>query len=156
MIARRTAATLAAAAIAAVAATGCGEKEEKVSGTVSSVKADTTVDVTETDFAIDPASPKIPKAGVVAFEIENRGKVDHALEIELPDGEIDTDSIAPGESATLKADVKPGTYKWYCPLADHEERGMKGEIVVTGGGSGGDSGGDDEKGGSSGGSPGGY
>jgi uncharacterized cupredoxin-like copper-binding protein len=148
--ATRPAAALAVAALLAAAAVGCGEKREKLGGTVSSVKADRIVAVTETDFEIDPAAPEIAAPGIVAFEIENRGKVDHALEIELPDGEIDTDSIPPGESETIKADLEPGTYRWYCPLADHADRGMEGEIVVAGDKSGGSGSG------SGGGGPGGY
>ena len=135
----RTTAALAAVALA-VAAAGCGEKREAGTGTstaaggatVTEVPADTTVDVTETEFKIDPPLPKVAKAGVIAFAVKNEGKVDHAIEIEMPGGEIDTDSIAPGESETIKADLKPGTYEWYCPLADHKDRGMKGEIVVAG------------------------
>jgi plastocyanin len=96
-----------------------------------------TVDVEETDFAIDPKNARIAKTGVVAFSVKNAGKVVHALEVEGPNGERETDTIQPGKSATLEVGFsKPGTYKWYCPVGDHEARGMKGTVRVAGGGSG--------------------
>ncbi|HEV2723797.1 MAG TPA: hypothetical protein VGV10_04125 [Thermoleophilaceae bacterium] len=98
--------------------------------------ASSTVKVKETEYRIDPANPRIAKAGVVRFDVQNAGKVTHALEVEGPRGEVETEPIAPGFSVTLKADLsRPGTYKWYCPIADHEERGMTGKVAVAGGGS---------------------
>ena len=97
--------------------------------------ASATVKVTETEYKIDPENPRVAKAGVVDFEVRNTGKVPHALEIEGPGGEVETDTIAPGKRATLKADLsRPGTYRWYCPVGDHEERGMTGNVTVAGGG----------------------
>jgi uncharacterized cupredoxin-like copper-binding protein len=95
------------------------------------------VDVEETDFAIDPKNPRIAKTGVVRFNVKNAGKALHALEVEGPDGEKETDGIEPGKSATLEVGFsKAGTYEWYCPIGDHKDRGMKGKITVAGGGSG--------------------
>ncbi len=99
--------------------------------------ASSTVKIKESEYEIDPANPRIPKPGVVSFKVQNAGKVTHALEIEGPAGEVETEGIAPGKSASLKADLsRPGTYKWYCPIADHEERGMSGKVTVAGRGSG--------------------
>jgi plastocyanin len=93
--------------------------------------------VEETEFAIDPKNPRISKAGVVSFRVKNVGQVLHALEVEGPNGEVETKGIEPGKSASLRVDLsKPGTYEWYCPIGDHKDRGMKGRIVVAGGGSG--------------------
>lgn len=96
-----------------------------------------TVKVRETEFALDPKNPRLAKAGVVKFEVTNAGNATHALEVEGPSGEVETEGIEPGRKATLEADLsKAGTYTWYCPVGDHEERGMKGKITVAGGGSG--------------------
>ena len=71
------------------------------------------------------------------FAVTNDGQVPHALEVEGPDGEAETDTIEPGKSDDLKVDLgKAGTYEWYCPIGNHKEQGMKGEITVAGGGSG--------------------
>ena len=59
----------------------------------------------------------------------------HALEIEAPGGEVETGDIQPGESATLTANLdRPGKYEWYCPVGNHRDLGMEGEITVGGGG----------------------
>lgn len=93
-----------------------------------------TVRVRETEFELDPPNPRIAKAGLVEFDVTNAGQVPHALEVEGPNGEVETETIAPGKGATLKADLsKPGSYVWYCPVADHDRRGMKGKITVAGG-----------------------
>jgi uncharacterized cupredoxin-like copper-binding protein len=156
----RRPAILAAAGLIALAAAGCGEKREAGTGTSTSGGTSTTpaatgpavatVKVSETEFKLDPASPEVPKDGVVQFDVKNDGATEHALEIETPDGEFETESIAPGKSATLKADLKAGTYVWYCPIGDHKDKGMEGEISVAGGGSGSpedDKGGEDPPGG---------
>ena len=90
-----------------------------------------TVRVAETEFRLSPANPSVAKTGVVEFRIRNVGKIAHALEVEGPEGEVETEEIAPGSSETLKADA--GKYTWYCPIGDHEARGMKGQITVAGG-----------------------
>ena len=95
-----------------------------------------TVKVKETEYTLHPENPKVGKVGLVKFEIENAGTLTHALEVEGPGGEVETEGIEAGKSATLEADLsKPGTYTWYCPIADHKTRGMKGRITVAGGGS---------------------
>jgi len=67
--------------------------------------------------------------------VRNAGETVHALEVEGPGGEVETDRIKPGSSTTLNADLdEAGRYEWYCPVGDHKDRGMKGEITVAGGG----------------------
>ena len=150
-----------AVALLAAAAAGCGEKREAGTGTgggtatQASGPATGTVKVSETEYKLDPASPKIAKAGTIQFDVSNDGATEHALEIETPSGEIETKPIEPGKSATLKADLKAGTYEWYCPIDGHKDKGMKGEIVVAGGGGGTTTTPEDEGGGDSGGGGGG-
>jgi uncharacterized cupredoxin-like copper-binding protein len=42
-----------------------------------------------------------------------------------------TPALAPGERATLTVQLPPGTYKWYCPIGDHQRRGMVGRVRVA-------------------------
>ena len=94
-----------------------------------------TVEVEESEFRLSPPTPEVEEAGVVEFKVTNSGKIAHALEVEGPEGEVETEEIEPGGRATLKADLgKPGRYIWYCPIGDHQQLGMKGEIIVAGGG----------------------
>lgn len=114
---------------AATTTTGTATEQAPPAG-----RALTTVRVTETEFRLSPANPSVARAGVIQFRIRNAGKIAHALEVEGPKGEVETEEIAPGERATLKADLgKAGKYTWYCPIGDHEARGMKGQITVAGG-----------------------
>ena len=96
-----------------------------------------TVEIKETDFKLTPADPTVKRSGVIEFKVVNDGKVDHALEIEGPKAEAETDTIKPGASATLKADLPPGTYTMYCPIGNHREQGMAGKVTVAGASSGG-------------------
>jgi hypothetical protein len=42
-------------------------------------------------------------------------------------------SVEPGDERTLEVDLdKPGTYKMYCPLGNHDAQGMTGTIAVGG------------------------
>lgn len=128
---------------------GCGDEEREGAGTARTGTAGTeattpqptgpavaTVDISETDFALDPADPEVDESGVVEFAISNDGEVEHNLEVETPEGEFELEqNIVPGETATLRAELPgPGEYVMYCPVGDHRERGMEGTVTVTGGG----------------------
>lgn len=93
-----------------------------------------TIDVRETEFGLAPANPRIPRPGVVEFNVRNAGQTVHALEVEGPKGEVETEQIQPGKSATLRAQLsEPGEYTWYCPVGDHKDQGMEGKVTVGGG-----------------------
>jgi uncharacterized cupredoxin-like copper-binding protein len=94
-----------------------------------------TVDVGETEYKLDPSDPTV-KAGTVTFNATNDGSVTHSLEVEGPSGEQELESdLSPGQSGTLTVDLsKPGKYEFYCPIDDHKGMGMTGEITVTGSG----------------------
>jgi plastocyanin len=89
-----------------------------------------TVDVSLTDFAIDPADPTV-QAGTVTFAVSNDGQAPHNLEVE-GDGveEVLPADLAAGESGDLTVDLQPGTYEWYCPVGNHAAMGMEGELTV--------------------------
>jgi plastocyanin len=89
-----------------------------------------TVDVSLTDFAIDPANPTVP-AGSVTFAVANDGATVHNLEIEGNgvEEELEPDLQA-GDSGELTVDLQPGTYEYYCPVGSHADQGMEGELTV--------------------------
>ena len=132
-----------AAAVAALG--GCGDDEPEpatkgdaaetvptTTGSDASGRAVATVELEATEYAFDPANPGVESAGVVKFEVSNAGKVPHALEVEGPEGEVATRKIGPGSATTIGADLgEPGRYKFYCPIGDHEQRGMAGEVYIA-------------------------
>ena len=130
------------AVIAVLALSGCGEKRETTTGAGAAGGASPAATVSETEFKLDPAPATVDKAGQVTVQVKNDGSTDHALEIEAPGGEVKTPTLAPGKSATLKLDLKAGSYEMYCPIDGHKGKGMKGELVIAGGGT-------DDNGGSS-------
>jgi uncharacterized cupredoxin-like copper-binding protein len=124
-------------AVGLVALSGCGEKRETTTGGASTGgSAPAAVTVSETEFKLDPSPAQAAKEGPVTVQVKNDGSTQHALEIEAPSGEVKTPTLAPGKSATLKVDLKAGSYEMYCPIDGHKGKGMKGEIVVGSGGGG--------------------
>jgi uncharacterized cupredoxin-like copper-binding protein len=112
---------------------GCGGGGESSSSKRPAVSAQQTISISETEFSLDPSTVNIGRAGTVSFNVTNRGQFTHALEIEGKGVEEETDSIKPGDSATLKVQLsKAGSYEMYCPVDGHEDKGMKGVVRVGG------------------------
>jgi plastocyanin len=84
-----------------------------------------------TPFAFDPKKLDA-KAGKVTFTLDNpsSNQAPHALEIEGNGVEEETETIMPGNKATLDVDLKPGTYEFYCPVDGHKDQGMEGTLTV--------------------------
>ena len=90
-----------------------------------------TVDVSLVDFAIEPADETV-NAGSVTFAVTNDGQSLHNLEIEGNGVEEELPSdLSAGDSGDLTVDLQPGTYEWYCPVGNHREMGMEGELTVN-------------------------
>jgi uncharacterized cupredoxin-like copper-binding protein len=145
---------IATAALLAIGLTGCGSDNGNgaESAAPTAPAQAQTINVSETEFKLDPSDPKVKK-GVVNFNVTNDGKVVHSLEVEGPSGEVELEKVLrPGQSGTLKVNMnKAGAYEWYCPVGDHKASGMEGEITVVdgSGGGGGASPSEDDSGGGS-------
>ena len=87
--------------------------------------------VVATDFEFSPATIDA-RPGRSTFRLRNEGQAPHALEIEGQGIEEESDVIQPGEDTELSVELEPGRYVIYCPVGDHRERGMEGELTVTG------------------------
>jgi plastocyanin len=104
-----------------------GEAEGKSAGSASAL-----------DFEADPSGglaytsdKATAKAGKVTIDFSNPQPLMHDVAIEDSSGETiaATDTIAEGsDSAT--ADLKPGTYTFYCTVPGHREAGMEGTLTV--------------------------
>src|SRR5205814_350882 len=145
--------SIAVLAAGALAVAGCGsssndnKSSNSSSGSGSSSTKSTpstsggggsTVNLSETEFKIDPASTSVSKTGKVTFKIKNNGQITHAFNVEGAGiKETKTPSIAPGQSATVTVDdTKAGSLEFYCPIDGHKAQGMKGELKVGSGGGG--------------------
>ena len=96
--------------------------------TAAAKPSETKVDVTETEFKIAAASTTF-KAGEIAFEVKDDGKIAHDLAIKETGDK--TKEIQPGGTAELKVELKAGKYLLYCSIPGHEAAGMKLSVTVT-------------------------
>jgi len=69
-------------------------------------------------------------AGKVTIEFSNQSQLPHAVEIEGNGIEQSTDTVTGADAAPLAVDLKPGTYTYYCPVANHRAAGMEGKLTV--------------------------
>ena len=70
------------------------------------------------------------KAGEVTIVMDNPAPVPHAVAIEGNVVDGDGEVVDKGGQSMATADLKPGTYEFYCPVPGHKEAGMKGELTV--------------------------
>jgi plastocyanin len=135
---------LALALIAAAALVGCGgggDNESSATPTATATAEATqapassgggaTLDVSapaDGSLKFDQSSLSA-KAGKVDVKFANPSSTPHAVEIEGNGVEVKTNVITNG-NASVKADLKPGTYEYYCPVAGHRAAGMEGKLTV--------------------------
>ncbi len=74
--------------------------------------------------------PNPVDAGTIRFNIRNVGERLHAFEIENGDIEEVSRNLRPGESATMTVELPAGEYHTYCPIGNHEDRGMETMLIV--------------------------
>ena len=122
---------LALLAALGLALAGCGSDEDDDEGSASSEAPIRTITIEETDYALDPSSLHIQRAGTYAFRAVNKGRVGHALEIEGEGIEEETTVLGPGEEATMTVELEEGSYELYCPVGDHQDRGMTAQVGVV-------------------------
>jgi plastocyanin len=70
-------------------------------------------------------------AGQVSIEFENPQALQHDVAIEDSSGKVvtQTELVAEG-SSTATANLKPGTYTFFCTVPGHREAGMEGTLTV--------------------------
>jgi plastocyanin len=137
---RRFTALFVIAAAIAVPIAGCGGGDDNDNTNADTGGAATgaaatgsseTVDLTAVDYKFNPSDPAL-KQGDVTFRLTNDGQTGHSLEIEDVNGQDEEleGEVQPGDSNTLTVNLPPGKYEFYCPVDDHKEMGMEGEITV--------------------------
>jgi uncharacterized cupredoxin-like copper-binding protein len=124
----RRAALLAAFGLAVAGCGGGDADEDEGAPAATPIK---TITIEETEYALDPSSVHVERAGPYEFHVVNKGSVGHALEIEGQGIEEETEVLGPGEEAMVTVELEEGSYELYCPVGDHEDRGMTGRIGVV-------------------------
>jgi uncharacterized cupredoxin-like copper-binding protein len=112
------------------------EATTETTGTTTTATTATTtqqaeqVQVSETEFKITLASGSV-KAGHVTFEVKNDGNIPHDLVVTGNGVDDSTKHLNAGQSASLSADLKPGTYDLYCSIPGHKQAGMDLKLTVS-------------------------
>ena len=103
---------------------GCGGGEPVVQA------RDQRVEIELDDFLIRPQNVRAT-AGELTFSITNRGRLGHNFRLRDEGREVvEVTTLLPGGSATASARLRPGSYKMVCTVANHEQLGMTGRLVV--------------------------
>ena len=111
--------------LAAASLAGCGGP-----GPVTQVRGDR-VEITLDDFLIRPQNVRA-RGGRLTFVVTNRGRLGHNLRLRGgSEGEqVVTTTLLPGDGGTQSVTLAPGAYTMLCTVANHEQLGMTGRLVV--------------------------
>jgi plastocyanin len=93
----------------------------------------TAVGVGEREWRIALYRSRVP-AGRVRFNVHNFGEDGHDLAVRTRSGRLlgAAPEIRPGGTASLTLRLRrPGRYRVFCSLADHEARGMRATLRVV-------------------------
>jgi plastocyanin len=116
---------LTAALFSAAVLGGCGGAGPTVQ--VRDQRAEIQLD----DFLIRPQNVRA-QAGELTFAVSNEGRLGHNLRLRGgSEGEqVVTTTLLPGDDATKTVRLAPGSYTMLCTVANHEQLGMTGRLVV--------------------------
>jgi plastocyanin len=70
------------------------------------------------------------KAGNVTITLTNPSPVPHAISVEGNGIDKGGSTVSTGGMSTVTANLKPGTYTFYCPVDGHRAAGMMGTLTV--------------------------
>jgi plastocyanin len=70
-------------------------------------------------------------AGTVTLSAVNPQGTSHDISIKGNGVDEHGNQVSSGGTSTVTADLKPGTYEYYCSVPGHEAAGMKGTLTVT-------------------------
>jgi plastocyanin/mono/diheme cytochrome c family protein len=69
-------------------------------------------------------------AGQLTIDSKNASPVDHNIAIEGNGVDQKGPVVKDGATSTVKVDLKPGTYTFYCSVDGHRQAGMQGKLTV--------------------------
>jgi plastocyanin len=129
----RILATLGAALVLAIAGCGGGDSSSSSGGSSSGSSGGggqqlALASPADGSLKFDKATLDA-KAGTVTINYDNPSTTAHAVEIEGNGVEEKSDTITGGKTS-VTADLKPGTYQFYCPVDSHRPQGMEGTLTV--------------------------
>jgi plastocyanin len=107
-----------------VVCTGCGTPERATAARNGRIA------VVLDDFRFEPQAIRA-RAGKITFRLRNRGRLAHTFRLRIAGRPVvEVPSMLPGEGTVHAANLKRGSYRIFCALANHEELGMYGTLTV--------------------------
>ena len=90
--------------------------------------------VSADEYAFDPGRITVTGAsGTLTVTLVNRGTLAHNITVLEGERRVaGLRSFPAGEERSFRARIGPGEYRLVCTVADHEEKGMRGELEVRG------------------------
>jgi len=135
MSARRL--TLTAGALAALALAGCGGGGGSTSSTSPSGASSSAGGGQKLSLRAGPGSKLSfdrkalrAKAGRVTIVMSNPSQLSHNVAIEGGGVNAAVEVVGPGGASTVSANLKPGTYTFFCTVPGHREAGMQGTLTL--------------------------
>ena len=120
-------------ACALIIAGGCSDDEDKPVRSVS-VGPGATVQMGADEYRFDPGRITVRAKGRMArlkIVLSNKGSLAHNIHIREGGRDLaETRSFPDGQSRSVRASLPPGSYRYVCTVADHEELGMVGDLEV--------------------------
>ena len=123
-----------AVALLVAALTGCGDDDEKSSGSAT-VAAGQPVRVEGDEYSFRPGTVVVRGGDAarvpVRFELRNVGDLPHDIHVRKDDDELGgSEAIPDGETTNATVTLAPGDYELYCSIGDHADLGMTGRLTV--------------------------
>ena len=131
------------AAVAVLALAGCGGGDKESTSTPAATATDTPASSSASGggaetikLSADPDALKFDKsaltakAGKVTLSMANPSGLPHAVSIEGNGVDVDGKTVQKGGTSTATADLKAGTYDFFCPVDGHRAAGMEGKLTV--------------------------
>ena len=124
----------------ALAISGCGGGGEEKATPTSSPKATRTSSPTESagvlSLQADQSQLKFDKSalsakpGKVTIVMQNPSALPHDVAIEGNGVDVTGKTVNQGGTSTATANLKAGTYTFYCSVDNHRQAGMEGTLTV--------------------------
>jgi plastocyanin len=118
--------TLTVLALSALALAACGSEQPTVRERTGDFS------VTLDDYLVRPQRITVPSGGRLRVKVTNRGRLGHTFRIRSKNHNVlALTTLEPGETKLSRSfRLAKGSYRMYCVLANHEELGMYGTLVV--------------------------
>jgi plastocyanin len=86
--------------------------------------------ITVRDFRYTPQRIRATP-GRLRVDLTNRGRLAHSFRVERKNQIVaKISSLLPGDTDSTTFKVRPGEYRFFCALSNHEELGMYGTLIV--------------------------